>query len=236
MDKKEKLIQIMSPFIDEQIAKIKKANFKIDPIATKLYSFIPSFMSSAYKRHGGILEKSILNAINLNSNYSAWSEDNYRVSYTSQNMTSNINNIKQDPDWLDFINIDLDYEKEGKKTSQIDVIAYNHENRKLIMLEVKRGTSHHDAGKKKNILKTFLEISMHLKNYGIVSEGLKVDTSEAKILNYYGAKEFHERIHLDKDSLDEFLGIEVVEDIEAVNHQYRKRIIETIDEMSELFE
>ena len=45
MDKKEKLIQIMSPFIDEQIAKIKKANFKIDPIATKLYSFIPSFIT-----------------------------------------------------------------------------------------------------------------------------------------------------------------------------------------------
>ena len=98
------------------------------------------------------------------------------------------------------------------------------------MFEVKRGTSSHDAGKKKNILRTFLETAMHLKHYAIDKQGLDVTGKDVKIVSYYGDKQFHNKIHLDKDSLDDFLDIEIVEDVEAVTHLYRKRIIDTINE------
>ena len=51
------LISKVSPVIDKTIAALNSKRFVPDPIGGKHFSKITSLMSSAYKRHGFILEK-----------------------------------------------------------------------------------------------------------------------------------------------------------------------------------
>jgi hypothetical protein len=53
------LIETLSTEIKETVEKLKIKNFRKDPIAGEHFSKIVSVMSSAYKRHGFILERAI---------------------------------------------------------------------------------------------------------------------------------------------------------------------------------
>lgn len=48
----------LRPFVDDTIEKLGSASFREDPIAGRKYSRATSIISSAYKRHGAILEGS----------------------------------------------------------------------------------------------------------------------------------------------------------------------------------
>ncbi len=95
-------------------------------------------------------------------------------------------------------------------------------------MEIKRGHSHHDAGKKKAILKDALCVQMLLKSYGERAEGLRVERAESKICNFYKDREFSDRILLDKDDLDNYFGIEVLAPVEEVNHYFRQALHEML--------
>ena len=64
-----KLIKTISPIIEQTVARLKVKKFKKDPIAGEHFSKIVSLMSSAYKRHGFILEKAILEQLRTNPNF-----------------------------------------------------------------------------------------------------------------------------------------------------------------------
>ncbi len=118
---------------------------------------------------------------------------------------------------------------DAAKTVQIDLMAYNRETNFLCALEIKRGYSHHDAGKKKAILKDALCVHMLLRSYGEVVEKLKIDRAEAKICNFYKDREFADQIMLDKDELDDYFGVEILGPVEEVNHYFRQQIHEMLD-------
>ena len=46
----------VAPVVDETIAALARTKFAVDPIAGEHYSRTTSIVSSAYKRHGRILE------------------------------------------------------------------------------------------------------------------------------------------------------------------------------------
>ena len=60
------LLDLMKPDIEVTVNKLVNKKFNQDPIAGEYFSKITSVMSSAYKRHGYLLEKSILNRLKEN--------------------------------------------------------------------------------------------------------------------------------------------------------------------------
>ncbi len=99
----------------------------------------------------------------------------------------------------------------------------------LFALEIKRWYSHHDAGKKKAILKDTLCIHMLLRSYGERVDRLEIHRAEARICNFYKDREFADQIMLDKDELDDYFGAEILEPVEEVNHYFRRQIHEMLD-------
>ena len=94
------ILEKLKPEIDASVARLAAKKFKIDPIAGKKYSRVPSVVGSMQKRHGLIVEKAIFEAIQSFSNYTVWTEPSFKVSNEVNVATSNINNVKQNPDWL----------------------------------------------------------------------------------------------------------------------------------------
>jgi hypothetical protein len=54
------LVELLEPVIDATIQRLNNKVFLPDPIAGPHFSRIVSVMSSAYKRHGYIIERAIL--------------------------------------------------------------------------------------------------------------------------------------------------------------------------------
>jgi hypothetical protein len=54
------VLEVMKPEIESTIKRLDLKHFEPDPIAGPHFSKITSVMSSAYKRHGYILERAIL--------------------------------------------------------------------------------------------------------------------------------------------------------------------------------
>ena len=218
------IIDEMKPSIDKTIEKLGKVSFKNDPIVEKEFSKIFSLVGSSQKRHGTIIENAICEALKKHKNYEVWSEPKFKISSRVNHMTTNVNNNKKNPDWIDLLDNNLDY-GDSERTQQVDVVAYD-KNRKLITaLEVKRGYSHHDAGKKKKILQEILATKLLIKSYG-KKLGFEVEQGKAFICSYYGANEFSHLVEISKDGLDELFQVEIYEAVEEVNHYYRKRIRE----------
>ena len=57
------VLKKLKPIIDQTILKLSKPNFRQDPIGGK-FAFITSVISSAYKRHGAILEEALVERLN----------------------------------------------------------------------------------------------------------------------------------------------------------------------------
>src|ERR1700730_11659946 len=68
------------PVVDDTIRALSKKKFSEDPVAGVRYSRATSIVSSAYKRHGRILETALRESLRESNRHKVWQEDAFRVS------------------------------------------------------------------------------------------------------------------------------------------------------------
>ena len=85
-----KFIEKISGSIEKTVTELNEKDFSVDPIAGTHFSKIVSVMSSAYKRHGFILEKSILERVKESEDFEAWEEKVFNVNRATENALNEI--------------------------------------------------------------------------------------------------------------------------------------------------
>src|SRR5437588_12593000 len=70
----------VAPVVDATIGALAKTRFIEDPVAGTKYSRATSIVSSAYKRHGKILETALREGLRDSNRHRVWTEDGFRVS------------------------------------------------------------------------------------------------------------------------------------------------------------
>src|SRR5262245_31434655 len=73
------VLDLMRPKIDRTIKTLQSKLFETDPIAGPYFSKITNVTSSAYKRHGLILEEALLEAKRLCTDFEYWHEKKFQV-------------------------------------------------------------------------------------------------------------------------------------------------------------
>src|SRR5262249_48045028 len=68
------------PVVDQTISRLASQNFLVDPIAGDKFSRQTSIISSAYKRHGAILEVAIRESLRESNRHRVWKEDAFKGS------------------------------------------------------------------------------------------------------------------------------------------------------------
>ena len=63
------ILNVMKPIVDKTIESLRRAKFKNDPIVDKEFSRIYSLVGSSQKRHGGVIERSIVESLKIYKNY-----------------------------------------------------------------------------------------------------------------------------------------------------------------------
>ena len=74
-------LDALRPLVDSTISSLGRAKFRIDPIGGESYSRKTSIVSSAYKRHGQILEIAIRHRLSQSKYFDVWHEPVFRFRY-----------------------------------------------------------------------------------------------------------------------------------------------------------
>lgn len=209
----------MRPDIEGTIERLNERNFAADPLVGSHYSRIVSVMSSAYKRHGTILEKALLHQLAKCPRLEVWDEPLFQV---TQNADLVAQGSEKSPETI--IGNHLIYGP-GRRTLQVDIIAYDSESKIIRAYEVKRGFGYHDAGKKRSILRDTLALNLLLKSYG-EQKGYDVRDAEAKVIFYYGARSIPKHFALIAQELDDHFKWPVYGPVEQVNALFRDKLLE----------
>jgi hypothetical protein len=209
----------VKPLVDEAVRRLAVIAFRDDPIAGRHYARTTSVVSSAYKRHGKILESAIFETLRDNNRLSVWSVPAFAVSAAADGLVHSSSRA-------DCFASQLPY-GEAARSVQVDIVVYDTLDRSLRTYEVKRGNGEHDAGKVRSIMRDLICTHVLLKSYG-QHRGHDVDRSEAKIIYYYGVRSIPAPISLVREDLDEHFAYPVVDSVEQVNTYFRNSVHELL--------
>jgi hypothetical protein len=211
------VLDLMLPIIEKSIKKLDTKRFDPDPIAGPHFSKITSVMSSAYKRHGFILERSVLEALKLCPHFEVWADRKFPVSSGVEHIVAA--SIKE-PTKL----IGTDFpSSEGHSTLQVDAFVFNKNNGVLSAYEVKRGWGHHDSGKRRQMLRDALTIQVLLKSYG-KHHSKEAQSAFSHIIFYYGKCSIPKPFAITGAEMDQHFGWPVFDEVEEVNKYFQGRL------------
>jgi hypothetical protein len=211
------VLDLVKDEIEKTIHGLDSKNFNPDPIAGKHFSKITSVMSSAYKRHGFIIERAILEALKLCPHFEVWRDQIFQVPSAVDHI---VDGSIANPEKL----IGTDYPtSEGQRTLQVDTIVFDKNTGCLRAYEIKRGAGLHDSGKRRSMLKDILCVQVLLKSYG-KERGHDVKEAFSHIIFYYGQCSIPKPFSLTGAELDAHFGWPVRDAVEEVNKYFQERL------------
>jgi hypothetical protein len=211
------VLDLVKDEVEGTIQRLDAKQFIPDPIAGKHFSKITSILSSAYKRHGYILERAILEALKLCPHFEVWRDDHFQVPETVDHI---VDGSFAEPTKL--IGTDYPY-SDGDRELQVDILVFDKNTGSLEAYEVKRGTGLHDSGKRRQMLRDVLCVQVLLKSYG-KQRGLDVKEVSSHVIFYYGKCSIPKPFAITSSELDEHFGWPVKEAVEEVNLTFQKRL------------
>jgi len=210
----------VAPVVDLTISRLASQRFLVDPIAGDKFSRQTSIISSAYKRHGAILEVAIRESLRESNRHRVWREDAFKVSRAADQI------VGQQTDDA-YSSTTLPY-GEAIRTLQIDMIAFDDADKTLRAYEIKRGNGAFDAGKIRSIRRDLNVTQMLLKSYG---ETFNVNPvkAEARVIFYYGIRSIPRPYSLIGTELNDHFGFGVYDLVEAANQYFREKLHELLE-------
>ena len=208
--------------VETTIQRLSEREFDPDPLAGPHFSRMVSLFSSAYKRHGNVLELAIREQLSVNNNLVVWAEPVFNVSQKAANMVAKIplENAARIPH-------DLDYGDDAGGRLQVDIMVWNKTDKSLRAYEIKRGHGRHDAGKIRSIKRELFKIDVLLKSYG-KTKGFTPKVVSSHVVFYYGNQSIPSPLGMSGEELDGHFGMSVRAEVELVNQHFRRRLFEIL--------
>jgi hypothetical protein len=204
----------VAPVVDETIRALAATKFISDPVAGDRYSRITSIVSSAYKRHGRILETALLESLRDSNRHKVWQERAFRISRAADALVGSQDEASCRQSSLPY--------GEAMRAIQVDMVAFDYSD-PIRAYEVKRGNGQFDAGKIRSIKRDLLCVQVLLKSYGEVAK-VGPSSAESKIIFYYGIRSIPKPWSLTKDELDAHFGFPVTQKVEEANEYFRTKL------------
>jgi hypothetical protein len=145
----------VTPVVDETIRILAKTKFVEDPIAGVKYSRATSIVSSAYKRHGRILETALRESLRESNRHHVWQDDAFKVSRAADTIVSSQSEDACRQSALPY--------GDRVRTLQVDMISFDDADQIIRAYEVKRGNGQFDAGKIRSIKRDIMCIQVLLR-------------------------------------------------------------------------
>jgi hypothetical protein len=210
----------VKPVVDQTISTLASARFVDDPIAGEKYSRMTSIISSAYKRHGTILELALHESLRESNRHKVWRPESFLVSRAADQI------VGQQKDEA-YLSTQLPY-GESCRTLQIDMMVFDSADQTLRAYEIKRGNGQFDAGKIRSIKRDLVVTQMLLKSYGQTAN-VAPEKAEARIIFYCGRRSIPRPYSLIGSELNEHFGFPVYDLVEEANAYFKQQLYGLLD-------
>jgi hypothetical protein len=220
------ILDILKPQVDATVDALAAVEFRPDPIAGTLFSRMTSVLSSAYKRHGPIIERAIVERLNESDRYTVWGVDRFGV---QQQAATTVAAAGNNPATLANTHLPYVGDHAGDTQLQIDAVVFDHETNVVSAYEIKRGNGHFDAGKQRSMKRDALIAKVLLQSH-CTGRGHAAVDSRSHIIFYYGLRSIPAPLGIIGAELDDHFGIPVWEEVETVNAYFRSRLFEIISQ------
>ena len=218
------VLNTLKPLVDATIDSLAATEFRVDPIAGVLFSRVVSVLSSAYKRHGSIIERSIVEALRLSGRYDVWQVERFGVQQQASTTVAAAGHFAAS---LNATHLPYVGDGLGDAHLQIDAVVFDHQTHIVSSYEIKRGNGAFDAGKQRSMRREALLSKILLKNH-CIARGFGATDSAAHIVFYYGVRSIPAPIGIIGTELDEHFEMPIYEQVEEVNAYFRTRLFEII--------
>lgn len=218
------VLELLKPQVDATIDALAQTEFRVDPIAGELFSRLVSVLSSAYKRHGAIIERSIVEALSAQERYEVWQVDKFGVQQQALSTVAAAGNAHAT---LDDTHLPYVGDEQGDSHLQLDAVVFDHESGSVSAYEIKRGNGAFDAGKQRSMKRDALLAKILLRQH-CVGRGHDAVSSRAHVIFYYGVRSIPAPMGIIGEELDEHFGAPIYEQVEEVNAYFRTRLFEII--------
>jgi len=205
----ESYFERMRPTVDETIERLGSARFREDPIAGRKYSRATSIVSSAYKRHGPILQRALLERLKDCARLRVWAVDDFKLSHDTLREVR----IAERPNSL--LETDFPY-GDRERSVNLDLLVFDEATESLKAYSVKRGNGSYDANKRRVIHQELVRTQMQLADYGR-QLGYRLKARSAHVVFYYGLLSLPPPLGIPGEDLDDHFQFPVREAIEYVN-------------------
>jgi hypothetical protein len=212
----QELLALVRHYVEGTVDRLARKTFKADPLVEAKYSRVTSIVSSAYKRHGSVLERALIAALTAAPHLQVWAEPHFRVSQAAERLADSDQTA---------LGAELPYGAEGSpRALQIDLLVYNRNAKRLGAYEGKRGFGYHDSGKKRSMQRDLRCVHMLLRSYGVQQHGLEISESAAHMIFYYGQCSVGAPWALTHEDLDDHFQASVVTAIDRMNNCRMERL------------
>ena len=220
------VLDLLKPHVDATIDSLSEAEFRTDPIAGALFSRVVSVLSSAYKRHGSIIERAILETLSEDERFVVWRVDRFGI---QQQAAVTVAAAQNNPSSLDDTHLPYVGDGAGENQIQLDLVVFDKTTNIVSSYEIKRGNGSFDAGKQRSMKREALLCKVLLRSH-CIQRGYHAIDSRAHIIFYYGVRSIPSPIGITGNELNEHFGLDVTTNIEAVNTYFRSRLFEIISQ------
>jgi len=211
----------MRPFVDQQVLRLRVANFRTDPLLGEKDSVRTSIFESAKKRHGRIIEEALRASLAGSNRFQVWRESKFAISPEAES-------IANGQSYTDSLLTTLPY-GQCKRTIQIDlIVVFDHVEQTISAYEIKRGFGLHDAGKTRQIKRDLHCVQLLLKSYA-EQRGFHPTSAQARIIFYYGRRSVKGPMTLCADELDDHFGMAVLSRMQAVDNYFREELAKLVE-------
>jgi hypothetical protein len=211
----------VTPVVDDTIKALAKTKFVQDPVAGIKYSRATSIISSAYKRHGRILETALRRACErvTGTKYGRRILFGYRGPQTPWSapkvrMLAAKAHFRMATACGSFRSTLLPSTVRIKQSGHTKSSAAN---------------GQFDAGKIRSIKRDLLCVQVLLKSYGVELAKLKPVAAESRIIFYYGVRSIPRPWSLVREELDDHFGFPVVARIEEANEYFQTKLHQLLE-------
>jgi hypothetical protein len=208
--------------IEATVQSLAQTKFPLDPMLPADISRMCSIVESSKKRHGKIIELSLLAALQADPRYQAWQPGEFRIPSDADSLAS----LRAGGLATSGATLALPYTGSGRFV-QIDLLVYERLIRRLAAYEIKRGHGVHDSGKIRSMERDLRCIEVVLASYG-ATIGLDVAITETRILFWYGTRSVKGPYSLVGAEADAHFGCPVTSWVQGATAQYAGRVLALI--------
>lgn len=213
--------------IDKTVSGAGSAEFAVDPLLGPSLSVVTSFLTSAVKRSGAVIEDALYAALVRNRRFLVMQQVRIPITraaemFVQENGPARVEELALASDGATV------------RTGHFDMIVIDQQRSIAMVIEIKRGSGITESKKRKQTERDLACARLQLASYLRTLLGIKLAHYRCHVIDFYGRSGFREELTVTRDGLDALFGVPVTPTIDAALGALEARVLARVPPMLQI--